>query len=308
MAFVGYKWQTYFSLSAGVLGTATNLINISVLINPKLKDTSYKYMLTKSIVDIIYLILSIPYQAVNYCYNCPHSITYSANIYNILIGIYLMPCLAIFSILIEIILSVYIYSMLVNRHWFTKWRFWRSIFVSAIIGLVFYISRLFAFNIVYRSKFQGFYSVYSTFGQSQTYQILTILQYAVRIVLGVGILTSINAVNAVKFRKRFSHRLVGYCFPSQTGGGFSGLNKDSRSIKNITKMAIVSAFFKVFLEMPYSTCVIINLAGVVNSDFVTFYYITGGLLYLSPSLDFLVYYLFNKNYRNILNGYLRLKF
>ena len=314
---MSFFWQAYFNVAIGVFGTVTNLVNISVLINPKLRDMSYRYMLIKSIIDIVYLILSIPYQVVNICYTCPS--LYSISAYSIVAGIYLMPCLAVFSILIGISLSVYIYSLLANRRWFTIWVFWLTVVLSASIAFIFYLSRPFAYDIVYKSSLQGFFLVSSKFGLSQAYQILSIIQYAVRILSGVGILTIINIINVVKFRNRFSHRLIGFNSPSQTGAGvgtgsgskvlLTGLKtRNLKSVKNITQMVIVSAFIKVFLEMPYSVCVIISLIGFSDPSFFSFYYITGGLLYLSPSLDILVYYLFNKNYRNILNGYLRLQF
>ena len=314
---MSFVWQIYFNLAVGAFGTATNIINISVLINPKLKDTSYRYMLIKAISDIIYLILSVSYNSINSCSNCTSS--YISNAYSIAAGIYIMPSLAIFSTLIEIILSVYIFSILANRDWFTKRIFWITVVLAAFISSVFYISKPFALNVAYNPTLDSFYMTYSSFSLTQTYQILTILQYAVRIVLCVGILNVLNIVNAVKFRKRFSNRLGVFNSPSQTGAGLgtgSGSKvlltsmdtRNSKSVKNITKMAIVSAFFKIFLEMPYFICVIIDLTGFKNPSFVAFHYLSAGLVFLSPSLIFLVYYLFNKNYRNILNGYLRLKF
>ena len=312
----GYLWPSYLALTTTSLGTVTNLINISVLINPKLKDMSYKYMLTKSIINFIYLGFSVPYQAVNFCFICPYSITYAANVYNIVIGIYFTPCLAIFSILIDIILSVYIFSLLVNRNWFTKWRFWLSIVISGFIGLVFYTSRLFAYDIAYYPPLKAYFSVSSAFSASQTYQALTTTQYAVRIVLGVVVLTTLNVINVIKFRERYASRRIGMItkaaslnVPIHTSNNAVDSDGSKRkSVKNITKMVVFSAFLKVFIETPYSVCLILRLAGISTNVFTVVFTVSGGLIYLSPASDFLVYYFFNNNYRNILNGYLRLKF
>jgi hypothetical protein len=318
----GYLWPTYFAIATGSLGTVTNLINISVLINPKLKDTSYNYMLAKSIVNFLYLAFSIPYQTVNFCFICPYSITYAANVYNIAIGIYLMPCLAMFSIFLSIILSVYIFSILINRNWFTKWRFWLSVVISGIISLVFYISRLFSYDIVFYRPLKGYFSVNSAFSATVAYSALTMTQYAVRIVLGVVVLTALNVVNVIKFRKRFNSRRIGLftktasltvpfsaaAAETLTIASESGDVERKSAVKNITKMTVSSAFFKVFFETPYSVCLIVRQAGVSSLGFLLFYNVTGGLIYLSPALDFLVYYFYNNNYRKILNGYFRLQF
>ena len=85
-------------------------------------------------------------------------------------------------------------------------------------------------------------------------------------------------------------------------------SQDNKSVRNITKMVIVSVFFKIFLEMPYSVCVILNLFGVDNILFLHIINFAYGLLFLSPSLNLFVYYFFNKNFSNILNDYFKLKF
>lgn len=67
-------------------------------------------------------------------------------------------------------------------------------------------------------------------------------------------------------------------------------------------MVIFSSFLNISGEVPFSLIYILQISGVSVSQ--NFHDLTGVLLYFSPALDIFVYYLFNKQFRRILNEFL----
>lgn len=332
--FTGFQWQTIVTIVISCLGTASNLINILVFINPKLSDLSYKYMLVKAIINFLHLSCATANQYVNYCFNCSWGYTYAANVYYYIVGQYIISCFAIYRILVENILSVFILSILINRNWIDPFRFRLSLVIIGLISVVYYLQRPFGYYIQPIGTIGNVTLIYklsaTQFVTTRTYQIITIVQSVVRIVLIDVSLTIINLVNVAKFHKRFKkRRRVGFFLsrPSEmnrlstiksnvsnsavaieVNGNENGRNKavrNSKSTRNITRMVICASFMKIFLETPYSVSLIVQIVGVNSVDFYTFYLISGALLYLAQSLDFVVYYLFNNLYRECLNGYFK---
>lgn len=206
--FAGFTWQTYCSLVICLFGVLTNLINISVLSNSKLKDPSYSYLLAKSVIDLIYLSLAFVNQIVNYCFECAWSQTYWANLYGFAIGVYLMPCLVIFRLLIENIVSVYIYLILSNRiRLINRVSYKLAIFLSFTFSVLFYAQRPFSVYIASNDDLVYYYK-YTDFGLSRAYRIISISQSLVRISLSVILLTIVNILNLIRFKKRFKSGLI----------------------------------------------------------------------------------------------------
>lgn len=206
--FAGFTWQTYCSLVICLFGVLTNLINILVLSNSKLKDPSYSYLLAKSVIDLIYLSLAFVNQIVNYCFECAWSQTYWTNLYGLAIGVYLMPCLIIFRLLIENIVSVYIYLILSNRiRLINRVSYKLTIFLSFTFSVLFYAQRPFSVYIASNDDFVYYYK-YTDFGLSRTYRIISIIQSLVRISLSVILLTIVNILNLIRFKRRFKSGLI----------------------------------------------------------------------------------------------------
>lgn len=75
--------------------------------------------------------------------------------------------------------------------------------------------------------------------------------------------------------------------------------------KNFIRMVIFSLFLNVLGQMPFSLVVIISYLGVnsYSAEYQTAYLYANFVVYLAPALDLFSYYLFNKLFRNVLNGF-----
>ena len=108
------KWGYLLLPAICIFGFLNNLINIIVFLNSKMKDISFKYLLAISISDLLYLLL-LSYSFIVQCNDCPLHNTYFTQFYDFIIFHYIATCLAIFSILTEIILSLIRHSVLINE-------------------------------------------------------------------------------------------------------------------------------------------------------------------------------------------------
>ena len=97
-----------------LFGFITNSLNIYVLLNKKMKDITFKYLLATSIIDLFYLTIS-SYIFIFECKECPYHNTYFTQFFDIYIAHYVSACLAIFNILTDITLSIIRYSILKNN-------------------------------------------------------------------------------------------------------------------------------------------------------------------------------------------------
>jgi hypothetical protein len=315
----GFSSATLAAISICALGTFTNIINVLVFINPKLKDLIYKYMLVKSLSNLAYLALSFANQFLNACVLCSWTVTYWANVYYFVSGLYIQSCLIVFRVLIEIVISIHIYSILINRVWLNKVSYKLICIILLIVSLVYYAQKPFACLITLIPNTTFYYVAYSQFGLTRTNYVINIVQGVVRVFLTVVVLTILNAINVNKFRQRVKIQNVNVNVslnqPSQ-----SSLTKQSnknlapnddhktRGYKNVTKMVVVSTFFKAFFETPVSIAVMVIFSGFSSPAFNDFYLCSVVFVYVSPSVDVVIYYLFNTHYRSILNGYFRLQF
>ena len=310
-----YTWQSLTSLSICTFGIFTNLINVLVFANPRLKDLIYKYMLIKSINNLIFVILSFLNQFLNSCSSCSWSITYWANVYNIASGLYFQSCMALYRVLIEIVISIYIYSILVNRLWLNRVSYKLVCSILFIISLAFYAQKPFVFQILFNPVTSSYYVWFSDFGLTRTSVIINICQGVIRSTLTVIVLTILDVLNVIKFRQRCnvrynSRKSVSYSasqsgFNNNTNSSVS-LAKSSKGFKNVTKMVVISTFFKVFFETPFAVAVMMNFAGFsLNSPpFYAFYLSSGFLIYISPAFDLFIYFCFNAHYKRVLYRYL----
>lgn len=137
--------------------------------------------------------------------------------YIILIDDYFTSCLAIFSILIEIVLSLQRYLILINKATFQKISHKWIICILFLISLLYYLPMLFRKNILstkinYLTNGTVFvrtsYSIINTdFGSSPAGKTVPIVLTIIRIFLGTFLLTFVNIINTFKFRKRFNKRM-----------------------------------------------------------------------------------------------------
>ena len=263
--------------------------------------------------SLAYLTLSLVNQFLNSCVLCSWSVTYWSNVFYLVSGLYIQSCLIIFRVLIEIFISIHIYSILVNRIWLNKASNKLICFILLIISLVYYAQKPFACLITLIPNTSFYYVAYSTFGLTKANYILNIVQGVVRVFLSVVVLTGLNLINVVKFRQRVKIQ-NGNLSTNQSSQSSLTIQSNRnmahkmRGYRNVTKMVVVSTFFKAFFETPVSIAVMMIFSGFSLSSpaFSLFYSCSVVLVYVSPAVDIFIYYFFNTHYKNILNGYLRL--
>lgn len=209
--FSGLTWPLYARLVVACCGIVTNAINIWVFLNPKLKDLSYNYMLISSVTNFFYLCISLMTVFFTFCINCQSSTAYLSTIYSIGFTFYFSSSLAFFRITIEVVLSLNTYCTLTNRNWLNKIPYKRIVFVLFAFALLIYGQQRFSYSIVQIKGPTGYaYSTQnSVFGDSDIGKFWAIGQSCVRLILAVFVITTLNVLNAIEFRKSSSQKKVG---------------------------------------------------------------------------------------------------
>lgn len=197
-----FDWISYLALVVCSLGVLTNLINISVFINRKLKNTCYTYMLMKSLAACFFLFSTIIDHFIVYCPNCSIRYSYLANLYAFIVTYYMSASLTIFRVLIEIILSIRTLLILFNSDLKSPSKITSLVLFVVSLGL--YANRPFKYNISYYDPCQQYFGLtLTTFGASTGFRVISIVQQALRAVLVVIGLTVINVISWFKFKKKF---------------------------------------------------------------------------------------------------------
>jgi len=198
-----------------IFGLITNSLNVVVFMSPKMKDVSFKYMLAISVSNLLYNAISI-YNYVVYCENCKLATVYATSIYKIFVNNYIVNCLSLFSLFIELNLSFQRYFILTNKQNKYVVRTKNVLLTCMIVSLICYIPSLFCYDIKTVKVFsrnktlirQTYKTELSSFGLSPTGKGVTIALFALRILMGSVLLGFINIYNTYLFRKRFYDRAM----------------------------------------------------------------------------------------------------
>lgn len=217
-----------------IIGTINNFFNIIVFSNKKMKEISFKYMLLISISDMFYLGFC-SYAFVATCEICPLNSDYSTQIFEILINSYATSCLAILSILAEIGLSVHRSLIFLNKA--NNIPFKIPLIIMLVISFSYYSIYLFSMYITSNNecindnnktltkvKYKVDISKYGSVGD--------IVLTSVRILLGVGVLTTVNLINVIIFKNK-------------SFKPFKNLNNLNN---NASKLSLKLTFFKYILQ------------------------------------------------------------
>ncbi len=215
------KWGYLILPIICLFGFFTNLINIIVFLNPKMKDISFKYLLATSVSDLFYLFL-LSYSFIVQCADCPLHNTYFTQFYDFVIFHYINASLAIFCIFTDIVLSLLRYSILKNKFFFLQsLKYYKVIGFLFLLSFIYYSPLLFFKKIIQNNnQNQNNYSnetliskdyieyseVNNSIGSSIYGQITPIILQSIRIILAMFVLTGINIINVIEFRKRYSNR------------------------------------------------------------------------------------------------------
>jgi len=248
------KWGYLLLPAICIFGFITNLINIIIFLNSKMKDISFKYLLAISISDLLYL-FSLSYLFISQCVDCPLHNTYFTHLYDFIFFHYFAPCLAIFCIFTEIILSLILYSVLKNKTYLQSLNFYLVIGFTLFVSFIYYLPLLFFKNISSINKSNNdtnktiinynneYTEVDTSLGSSLYGQVLPIILQSIRIFLVIFVLTGINILNAIEFKKRYSSRSQ-VVLVIKESNNFNNLQTDhivansgiSRKLSNISKI------------------------------------------------------------------------
>jgi hypothetical protein len=209
-----------------LFGVFTNTINIAVFLNRQLKDSTYKYMMCHSLSNLFYLTI-ITFNIMSDCAEfCSTSGAYSMRIYELLFIDYLTSSLALFSILIDINLSLQRYLIVSNSRLSKFFTFKFVVPATFIFALIYYAPVLFLKDIVSNSFEQtnatvsSYKLVQNDFGKSPLGHLISIVLTSFRIFLATIVLGFMNILSAYKFymhlkskkKKRNHSTLSGNCF------------------------------------------------------------------------------------------------
>lgn len=206
--YIYLTWDLTFRLVVLGIGIVTNIINIAVFVNPRLKDDSYKYMLTNSVTNFFYLTITFIGVLLYNCTYCPSSQTYASVVFSIGLIFYVSSCLAIFRIVVEIALSVRTYLILTNKN-YERISYRQIIPILFVISMLYYGQQPFIYDIVELRGPSGqvlYGSRTNLFGNSSFAKILVIVQFSVRIFLAVVVLSTVNSLNVFEFKKLHAQR------------------------------------------------------------------------------------------------------
>ena len=181
-----------------VFGMITNLFNIIVFVNPKMKKPTFRLMFIMSVNDFIYLGLCFPLSIV-FCENCQQA-KYSEWYTNYLIYIdeYLTSGQAIFCILIEIVLSVDRYRIITNKKYVNNFSYRWRIMIAFILSALFFLPVIF-----FQKKTTRNSECSSLVNLENKLPLLSLILTMIRLMLGVIVLSVINFINLAKFSKMF---------------------------------------------------------------------------------------------------------
>jgi hypothetical protein len=208
------SWQTWVRLFELPFGTIANFINICVFLNPKLKDLSYTYMIAISSANLAYQGLLFVSTFFSICLICPTYQSYFSALYSLAIGLYFTSCLAIFRIAVEVTLSLHTYCVLTNRtNWITTRFSSKIILTSLFVASVLIYGQVPFANSIVATNTTELVVTYATqtndFGNSVLGKTIAIVNTSTRLSLAVIVLTIVNVLNLIEFRKRFKSRRVG---------------------------------------------------------------------------------------------------
>ncbi len=297
-----------------IIAVITNSLNVGVFINPKMKDTSFKYSLCISISEVFYAGISTLI-FVTFCNDCQINKSYLVQVY-IIYQALIARTLALFCVFCDIVLSIERYMILKNKkflklHWHKY-----VIFSLLVISFLFYFPLHFSKEIIpiYNNNttnmtlIDNSYKLVSTdFGKSIIGKILLINASVFRLFFGSILLTIINVMNLYEFKKRYQNR-QSVALRYTVNNNSNQTNRNLEASKNITLMVIWSSILFIFGNTPV---IIINILQFIldpNSfQLVLIYRISVALIYFTHSLNFFIYFFFNKLFRKILFSYFRIK-
>lgn len=303
-----------------LFGLVTNLFNILIFFKLKDQDKSFKYMLIISINDFLHLALNV-YAFTFYCNNFYLNQTYSAQIFRLFIKDYLVKCSAVFTILIDIFLSLERYMVLLNKKYLT-----RNSHHNILLIILLFISLLYYFPVLFlvdikpietmnstNQNFEGYTLKNNHFG-SLYGEMIQIFLTSFRTFLFMIVISAFNLMNAYELRQRFKVKKN-----SNTNKELSSEVNSNKSVitsaqaknktkasRNISLMVIWTCVIHLCLNTPFQIVfILINVISYLQSTTHLLRILSFSLHLLAYGLNMFIYFSFNKRYRQFLIIFLR---
>lgn len=198
----------------------TSIVNVVVFAHPSLKDPTYNYLLVSSVIDTLYLILVLVLVTFDELCDstpimCGSRVQLVQKLYHLWIGDYLTSCMAIYSILNELFLSLQRLLMLAKVSFIKNWSVWHVGPAMMLFSLLYYMPVLVTEEVkqigfvVYQNETFPVYEIV-TYGNES--RIVNTVQSVIRsflVTIGLGILNIVTLLYYFKFiKKKSSLRVI----------------------------------------------------------------------------------------------------
>lgn len=287
-----------------LIGVFTSMINIFIFWNLRQKDQIYKFYLFSSIADYFYMLMIAFYVLFSCgtpCENLNSKKLYR-HIYMIALDDYLTSCLAIYTILIELFVTIQRYCMFTTKKYFQSHQPNIVMALTSAFSLLFYLPVIFLKKIVYLGE-NSFQIEYTNFGQSKAGRLIPIILSTIRLSIASILLLVINIFTLIKFqkylKKKQTFRFVDLTSNSESCEIKARRDKENKSWKHITHMVIFIAFTYSFGTIPYAFYYGLSELFLAKNFFVNNVLSLIGRIGLRLMIIFkiIIYYNYNKVYK-----------
>lgn len=242
--------------SIGLIGILASSFNIIIFWNLRERDQIYKFYFFSSIADALYMTMISLYVLFSCgipCENLNGKQLYR-HVYMIVLDDYVTSCLAIYTILIELFITIQRYCMFTTNAILQTQRPKIFMAIICLFSLVFYIPVLFLKKIVHLGKNE--YKIENTkFGLSAAGRVIPIVLSSIRLFVASFLLLVINIFTLIKFKKYLKKKKAMKKFvdvSSQIEIHATTKNQENKTRKNVTHMVIFVAFTFSFGTIPYA--------------------------------------------------------
>ena len=193
-----------------------NIINIIIFSKKSLKDIIFKYYRINAISNILYLLIIFFFFVIRCGMYCSFTNTYPAQIFNYVFFTYIKGIFAIFSICIQITLSIYRLLIVCNRNTDFLKNKMNTIIISLIIfSAVFYLPNLFTKTILATAKnvttinssnetsFDTIYTyttVNNSIGNSDIGKLLIVITTIIRSFISLAVIITIDIITLIRLK------------------------------------------------------------------------------------------------------------
>jgi hypothetical protein len=193
----------YAMPAISLVGFLLNCLCVRVLLHPKLRSEANKYLLFKTVLHILLLILTSTSPVVT-CAFCPISQTYQAQVYHLYVLVYVSNALFTCTSLVEIALSYETLLMFKQK--------------MKNIPFIYFCSFAIAFSLLYNVPYTltntierltgtlNFIQMPTNFGKSTVYRIFNILGTFLQSFIALIILIILNTFIVIEFKRYMSKK------------------------------------------------------------------------------------------------------